>query len=48
LNRSIHKLTHRRGILIKVPYEGKGYAYALSNWVDEGGNLLEDYKRDDL
>lgn len=48
LNRSIHKLTHRRGILLKIPYEGKGYAYALSTWLDEEGKLLEIHERRDL
>ncbi|MGB0863997.1 MAG: hypothetical protein ACPG19_12340 [Saprospiraceae bacterium] len=48
LNRSIHKLTHRRGLLLKVPYEGKGYAYALSTWLDEDGKLKKEYERDDF
>ncbi len=45
INRSIHKLTHKRGILIKVQFSGKGFAYALSNWLDENGKLLLSYKR---
>lgn len=45
INRSIHKLTHKRGILVKVPFSGKGFAYALSSWFDENGKLLLKYKR---
>lgn len=45
INRSIHKLTHKRGILVKVPFSGKGYAYALSNWFDGEGKLKSQFKR---
>ncbi len=45
INRSIHKLTHKRGILVKVSFPGKGYAYALSSWFDENGKLLLKHKR---
>jgi len=45
LNRSIHKLTHKRGILVKVSFAGKGFAYALSSWFDDNDKLLLKYKR---
>lgn len=45
LNRSIHKLSNKRGDLIKVDYPGKGFAYGLAEWADETGvNIREEYK----
>lgn len=44
LNRSIHKLTNRRGDLVKVEdYPGKGFAYGLPEWRDENGNVRAEY-----
>lgn len=45
INRSIHKLTHKREEIVKVSFSGKGYAYALKEWLDENDNLLLRYKR---
>jgi hypothetical protein len=46
LSRSIHKLANRRGVLVKMKYPGKGYAYALLDWIDEQGELLPRFQRD--
>lgn len=45
LSRSIHKLANKRGEIIKVEFPGKGYAYALQNWVDGNGELHQKYQR---
>jgi len=44
LNRSIHKLANKRGELIKVDYPGKGFAYGLSEWADENGEVESRYQ----
>jgi predicted nucleic acid-binding protein len=44
LNRSIHKLSNRRGDLVKVEeYPGKGFAYGVPEWKDEDGKIREEY-----
>ena len=43
--RSLQKLANRRNDLKKVPYPGKGFAYALPEWMDEKGKLIKEYKR---
>lgn len=44
LNRSIHKLTNRRGDLVKVEeYPGKGFAYGVPEWKDDNGKIREEY-----
>lgn len=45
INRSIHKLTHKREMIKKVNFSGKGYAYALNEWLDGNEKLLLRYKR---
>ncbi len=45
LNRSLHKLANKRGALKKIPHTGRGFAYALSTWVDKNGNLKDKYQR---
>lgn len=45
INRSIHKLTHKREMIKKITFSGKGYAYALNEWLDNNGKLLLRYKR---
>lgn len=41
--RSIHKLANKRGQIVKVDYPGKGFAYALPDWVTKSGNLKKKY-----
>ncbi|MBR9922587.1 MAG: hypothetical protein GYB31_17270 [Bacteroidetes bacterium] len=43
LNRSIHKLANKHGRLIKTDFPGKGYAYALTEWAKEDGQIDEKY-----
>jgi hypothetical protein len=43
--RSLQKLANRRKELKKVPYAGKGFAYALPEWFDEKGKLNKDNNR---
>lgn len=43
LNRSIHKLSNKRGDLVKVDYPGKGFAYGLPEWADENGKVREEF-----
>lgn len=45
INRSIHKLTHKREMIVKVTFSGKGFAYAHKDWFDSNGKLLLRYKR---
>lgn len=45
LNRSLHKLANKKGILVKVEYPGRGYAYALNEWVNAKGELPKKYAR---
>lgn len=46
LNRSLHKLANKREELIKVDYEGKGFAYALRRWVTPEGQLKDKFERE--
>lgn len=45
ISRSLQKLANRRDDLVKVPFEGRGKAYALPNWVNPDGNLKNKYSR---
>lgn len=45
LNRSLHKLANRKGVLAKVEHSGRGYAYALNEWVNAKGALPKKYAR---
>ena len=45
LNRSLHKLANKKGILVKVEYPGRGYAYALAQWLNGRGELPKKYAR---
>ena len=41
LNRSLHKLSNKRGDIIKTKYNGKGFAYALPKWVSNSSKTLK-------
>lgn len=45
ISRSLQKLANRRNDLIKVPYEGRGYAYARPEWVNKDGELKRKFTR---
>lgn len=41
--RSLQKLVNRRGDLVKVAFKGKGYAYAMPEWLTPRGKLDKNY-----
>ncbi len=45
ISRSLQKLANRRSDLAKVPYEGRGKAYALPSWLNGKGDLKRKHKR---
>lgn len=45
LNRSLHKLANKKGLLVKVEYDGRGYAYAKQEWLNSKGDLPKKYAR---
>jgi hypothetical protein len=45
ISRSIHKLANKHKTLNKVPYEGRGYAYATDKMVFNNGKLKKEYSR---
>ena len=45
LNRSFHKLANKKGLLIKTPFKGRGFAYGLKEWSTPKGNLKKKYQR---
>lgn len=45
LNRALHKLANKQELLSKVDHPGRGFAYALRDWLDRKGNLPKKYER---
>lgn len=45
LNRAFVKMANRKEYLVKVPYEGRGHAYALKSWFTKQGELPKKYQR---
>lgn len=43
--RSLQKLANRRDDIRKVPYEGRGMAYALPGWLNSKGDLKRKHSR---
>ncbi|KGE88199.1 MAG: hypothetical protein ACE362_09805 [Phaeodactylibacter xiamenensis] len=43
LNASLHKLANKKGLLAKVEHSGRGFAYALQEWVSASGELPKNY-----
>ncbi len=43
LNRSLHKLSNKKGLLVKVEHAGRGFAYALNEWLNNKGELPKKY-----
>ena len=43
LNQILVKLTNKRGDLAKAAYPGRGFAYALPEWLNEKGKLLKEF-----
>ena len=45
LNAVFHKLANKKGNIIKVSFEGRGFAYALPKWLNPAGELKKKYRR---
>lgn len=45
ISRSLQKLANRRNDLVKVPFEGRGFAYAIPRWLNKNGDLKAKYKK---
>ncbi len=45
LNQTLHKLANKKALLTKVRFSGRGYAYALSDWMTNKGELPKKYQR---
>jgi hypothetical protein len=45
VTRSLQKLANRRNDITKVPYKGKGFAYAIPAWFNSKGKLDNKYKK---
>ena len=45
LNRVLQKLANRRKNIVKVKYQGRGFAYALPKWVNPNGSLDKQYEK---
>jgi hypothetical protein len=45
LNRILQKLANRRKNIVKVKYQGRGFAYALPKWVNPNGSLDKQYEK---
>lgn len=45
INRTLQKLCVRREILLKHPYDGRGYTYGLYFWNSETGELAAEFQR---
>jgi hypothetical protein len=45
ITQSLHKLSNKKKLITKVKYYGKGYAYALKDWITRKGDLMKIYRR---
>lgn len=45
ISQSLHKLANRRDDLVKVPFPGRGFAYALAEWKTSKGDIPKKYQR---
>ena len=45
ITQALHKLSNKKGLIAKVKYYGKGYAYALKEWITRKGDLMTVYRR---
>jgi hypothetical protein len=45
LNAVFHKLANKKGSIVKVSFQGRGFAYALPNWLNPAGELKKKYRR---
>ncbi len=45
LNAVFHKLANKKGNIIKISFDGRGFAYALPKWLNPAGELKKKYRR---
>ena len=45
LNAVSHKLANKKGNIVKISFEGRGFAYALPKWLNAAGELKKKYRR---
>lgn len=45
LNAVFHKLANKKGHIVKVSFEGRGFAYALPKWLNPAGEVKKKYRR---
>ena len=45
VTQTLHKLSNNKKLVKKVKYYGKGYAYALKEWITRKGELMTTYRR---
>lgn len=45
LNAVFHKLANKKGNIIKISFAGRGFAYALPQWLNSAGELKKKYRR---
>lgn len=45
LNAVFHKLANKKGNIVKISFEGRGFAYALPRWLNTAGELKKKYRR---
>ena len=45
LNAVFHKLANKKGNIVKISFEGRGFAYALPKWLNPAGELKKKYRR---
>ena len=45
LNAVFHKLANKKGSIVKISFEGRGFAYALPKWLNPAGELKKKYRR---
>ena len=45
VTQSLHKLANKKKLVAKVKYYGKGFAYALKQWITRKGDLMTIYRR---
>ncbi len=45
LNAVFHKLANKKGSIVKVSFQGRGFAYALPRWLNPAGELKKKYRR---
>ncbi len=45
ITQALHKLSNKKGLIAKIKYPGKGFAYALKEWITRKGDLMTIYRR---